>query len=101
MDTLGSLIDKLCTVDLKMWNAQEGLYKIRHMTFGEFQIYLQNLDNVEEIYNVFKKACDLNYQRNCLIDEIDQLFVSVLYKVLKDNVDIANIPLVQLKHKTY
>ena len=28
-DTLGSLVDKLCTVDLKMWNNQEFLYKIR------------------------------------------------------------------------
>lgn len=67
MDTIGNLIDKLCTVDLKMWNMQETLYKIRHMTFGEFQIYLQNLENMKELYDTFKKACDLNFQRNCLI----------------------------------
>ena len=29
-DTLGSLIDKMITVDLKMWNNQELLYKIRN-----------------------------------------------------------------------
>ena len=36
-DTLGSIIDKLCTADLKMWNNQEILYKIRRMTFDEFK----------------------------------------------------------------
>ncbi|KKL69705.1 hypothetical protein LCGC14_2112220, partial [marine sediment metagenome] len=35
-DTLGSLIDKLVTVDMKMWYAQESLYKIRKMTYEEF-----------------------------------------------------------------
>lgn len=98
MQTLGSLIDALCTVDLKMWNAQEGLYKIRHMTFGEFQIYLQNLYNVEEIYNIFKKACDLNYQRNCLIDEIDQLVVKMVEHAVNGG---CMDKFVQLKHKTY
>ncbi len=28
-DTLGTLVDKLTTVDLKMWNNQELLYEIR------------------------------------------------------------------------
>ena len=34
-DTLGSLIDKLTTVDLKMWNNQELIYDIRRMTLQE------------------------------------------------------------------
>lgn len=103
MQTLGSLIDALCTVDLKMWNAQEGLYKIRHMTFGEFQIHLQNLKNMEDVYNLFKKSCDLNYQRNQLIDEIDQYFVKVMDRILLGTERWEDIrkELVQIKHKTY
>lgn len=98
MDTLGSLIDKLCTVDLKMWNAQEELYKIRHMTLGEFQIHLQTLTNVEKIYNIFKKACDLNYQRNCIIDEIDELAVRMIEQGLDGG---CMDKFIQKKHKTY
>ena len=98
MDTMGSLIDKLCTVDLKMWNAQEILYEVRRMTFGEFQIYLQNLENMEEIYNTFKKACDLNFQRNQLIDEIDQLFIKVVEGACAGE---CLDKYIQRKHKTY
>jgi len=36
-DTLGSLVDKLTTVDLKMWNNQELLYEIRRMSFDEYK----------------------------------------------------------------
>ena len=35
MDTLGTLIDKLTTVDLKMWNNQELLYEIQPDLFVE------------------------------------------------------------------
>lgn len=97
-DTFGSLVDKLCTVDLKMWNMQEKLYKIRHMTFGEFQIHLQNLENMEEIYNTFKNACDLNYQRSCLIDEMDQLLLKVVEGACAGE---CLDKYVQKKHKTY
>jgi hypothetical protein len=37
-DTLGSLIDKMITVDMKMWHNQELLYKIRRMTFEEYKL---------------------------------------------------------------
>ena len=36
-DTFGSLIDKLFTVDMKMWNNQDVLYEIRNMTFEEYK----------------------------------------------------------------
>lgn len=98
MDTLGSLIDKLCTVDLKMFNAQEGLYKIRHMTFGEFQIYIQNITNMEEIYNTFKNACDLNYLRSGLISEIDTLIITIIEDALEGK-DLSKY--IVLAHKTY
>ena len=34
-DTVGGLIDKLITIDMKMWTNQEFLYKIR-------KIYMNN-----------------------------------------------------------
>jgi hypothetical protein len=95
-DTLGSLVDKLCTVDLKMWNNQEILYEIRRVSFEEFQEkYLSTEEMQRAFYETIKKCCDLNYQRNSLIDEIDQTFV----KALKG--ETQHDDLVQLKHKTY
>ena len=37
MDTLAGLIDRLFTVDMKMWDNQELLYAIRKMSFDEFK----------------------------------------------------------------
>ena len=39
-DTLGNVIDKLVTVDMKMWDNQELLYEIRRMTFDEYKSIL-------------------------------------------------------------
>ena len=36
-DTLGNVIDKLVTVDMKMWDNQELLYDIRRMSFDEYK----------------------------------------------------------------
>lgn len=95
-DTVGSLIDKLCTVDMKMWNNQEILYEIRRMSFEEFQKkYLSEEKMQRSFYITIQKCCDLNYQRNVLIDEIDALMVKIATnKVNPDD-------LIQLKHKTY
>jgi hypothetical protein len=74
METPGTLVDKLITVDLKMWNNQEALYEIRRMTFDEFHAkYKGN----EELYNILKKACDLNVQRNSLMNELDEKFLEM------------------------
>jgi hypothetical protein len=95
-DTVGSLVDKLCTVDLKMWNNQEILYEIRKISFEEFQDkYLTTEDMQREFYETIKKCCDLNYQRSQLIDEIDKTIVGALKG------DIKLDDLIQLKHKTY
>ena len=32
-DTLGGLIDKLITIDMKMWTNQEFLYEVRRISF--------------------------------------------------------------------
>lgn len=81
---------------MKMWHNQEFLYEARRMTFEEFQTkYCATEEKQQALYESIKKCCDLNYQRNELIDEIDQSFV----KALKGEVKVEN--LVQLKHKTY
>lgn len=95
-DTLGSLIDKLFTIDTKMWNNQELLYEIRKLTFEEFHTkFLSTEQGQRTFYESIKKCCDLNYQRNQLIDEIDQ------YAARMVNGGIKVDDMVQLKHKTY
>ncbi len=77
MDTIGGLIDKLFTVDMKMWYAQEDLYKIRKLTEEEFLTIYSNPENLKELYKTFKKGIDLNLQRNVIIDEIDEVLVKM------------------------
>jgi len=100
-DTLGSLIDKLLTVDLKMWNNQELLYEIRKMSFTDFkEKYLSNDESAKKLWQIFKKSCDLNVQRNAMIDQIDEFMV----EILNDKFDGKNLDdgkYIQRKHKTY
>jgi hypothetical protein len=77
-ETLGSVIDRLITVDMKMWNAQEVLYEIRKMSFDEFVVYYHNTSGLRKIYNALQKACDLNIQRAVLIDDIDKTLLDIL-----------------------
>ena len=92
-DTIGSLCDKLSIVTTRMWHAQDTLYEIRRMSKEQFiQRYGERPD---EVYDILKRATDMNIQRNQLMDEID-LF-------MKDAVT-GKIPLDQLtalKHKMY
>lgn len=74
METPGTLTDKLITVDLKMWNNQEALYEIRRMSFEQFH---NKYNGNEELYNILKKACDLNVQRNNLMHELDEKFIEM------------------------
>lgn len=100
-DTLGSLVDKLFTVDMKMWNNQELLYDIRRMTFDEFkERYFSNPEGAEKLWDGLKKACDLNVQRNQLIDEIDQKVVEIVQASKADNSEEMD-RFVQRKYKTY
>lgn len=98
MNTIGGLIDSLCTVDLKMFNVQEKLYSIRNMTFEEFKEYYSNETNLLLLYNIFKKSFDLNNQRSQLIDEIDELMI----RMIEAGADNQNMDkFIQRKHKTY
>lgn len=100
-DTFGGLIDKLITVDMKMWNNQELLYVIRRMTFEEYkQQYFSTEDGAQKLWDCLKKACDLNVQRNQLIDEIDLKLIEMI-KISTSGEDLDDGKFVQRKHKTY
>jgi len=98
-DTVGQLIDKLFTVDTKMWNAQEDIYQIRRMSFDEFKkAYSGDDEKLRKLHTTLKKACDLNVQRNDLITEIDRELLKLI-AVAVAGADLSNYPKDQ--HKTY
>jgi hypothetical protein len=98
-DTFGSLIDKLFTVDMKMWNNQEFLYEIRKMSFEEYEKkYFNTEDGARDLWVILKKCCDLNVQRNNLIDEIDEKLIEI---VNTKKEDIKEKDFLQKSHKTY
>jgi hypothetical protein len=100
-DTLGSLIDKLTTIDLKMWNNQELLYEIRKMTFDEYKAkYFETEDGAKNLWECLKRACDLNVQRNQLIDEVDEKVVEIIQASVSGE-ELDNGKFIQRKHKTY
>jgi hypothetical protein len=100
-DTLGNVIDKLVTVDMKMWDNQELLYEIRRMTFDEYkEKYFNSEEGATNLWEVLKKACDLNVQRNQLINEVDQKIIEIMEaKLSGENLD--NGKFLQRAHKTY
>lgn len=100
-DTLGSLIDKLITIDMKMWTNQELLYEIRRMNFDEYQDkYFKNEEGAQKLWECLKKACDLNVQRNQLIDEVDEKIVEIVGDAVSGE-DLDSGKFIQRKHKTY
>jgi hypothetical protein len=99
-DTLGSLIDKLITIDMKMWNNQELLYEIRRMTFEEYKAKYFSEEGALELWKCLQKSCDLNVQRNQLIDEVDQKVVEIV-KASEAGEDLDAGKFIQRKHKTY
>ncbi|HDY88045.1 MAG TPA: hypothetical protein ENH82_08040 [bacterium] len=78
-DTVGSLVDKLFTVDSKMWNNQEFLHQIRRMNFTQFQSgFLDRIDSKRKLFDNLQKCCNLNMQRTRLIMEIDRLLIKLV-----------------------
>jgi GNAT superfamily N-acetyltransferase len=100
-DTLGGLIDKLITIDMKMWNNQEFLYEVRRMEFSEFQNkFTSTGEQQSSLFESIKKCCDLNMQRSQLIDEIDEKVIEMTAAASSgENLDDGKY--VQRKHKTY
>ena len=100
-DTLGTLIDKLTTVDLKMWNNQELLYKIRKMSFDEYKKeYFDTEEGAINLWETLKRATDLNVQRNQLINEVDEKIIEIVEARLRGE-DLDNVKFLQRSHKTY
>ena len=101
MDTLGGLVDKLITVDMKMQNNQELLYEIRRMTFDEYkQKYFADENGAHLLWDMLKKACDLNVQRNNLINEVDAKIIEMIAHYIKGG-ELDNGAFLQRNHKTY
>jgi hypothetical protein len=100
-DTLGGLIDKLFTIDSKMWNNQELLYEIRRMSFEEYkEKYFSDEEGANNLWQCLKKACDLNVQRNQLIDEIDEKVIEMI-EAASSGKELDAGKFLQRKHKTY
>ena len=99
MQTLGFLIDQLNVVNLKMWNIQELLYEIRRMTQDDFLSKYDNPEDLKNLFDALKKACDLNVQRANVSDEIDSFVVALVKQIQSGDVDLSK--LIQKKHKTY
>ena len=100
-DTVGSLVDKLFTIDSKMWDNQELLYKIRKMSFEKFKKrFFTSESDVKKLWQWLKKACDLNLQRSQLIDEIDEKIIEIVNARFLDK-GFSSEKYLQPKHKTY
>lgn len=100
-DTLGNVIDKLVTVDMKMWTNQELLYEIRRMTFDEYKAkYFNDEDGARKLWETLKKATDLNVQRNQLINEVDEKLIELINAKFSGE-DLDNGKFLQRSHKTY
>jgi hypothetical protein len=100
-DTLGNIVDKLVTVDMKMWDNQELLYEIRRMSFDEYKDkYFNSEEGAMKLWEVLKKACDLNVQRNQLINEVDEKIIEIINAKLSGE-ELDNGKFLQRSHKTY
>ena len=100
-DTLGGLIDKLITIDMQMWDNQEFLYEVTRTSFEEFkEKYTSTEEKQEALFDSIKKCCDLNVQRNQLIDEVDEKIIE-LVKSATSGEDLDSGKHIQRKHKTY
>ena len=86
-DSIGSLADKLATVNFKMAYNQEILYKTRRQTPEEFTKTWES--NLPELHNVLKRCTDLNVQRSRLVDEIDKK-LSAMFKGTINPDDLVN-----------
>jgi len=79
MKTIASLVNELALVSHTMWINQETLYAIRKMGFKDFKrTYMSSNDKAKDLWSIIQRACSLNIERNRLIDEIDELMISMI-----------------------
>jgi hypothetical protein len=101
MDSIGSLMDKLASVNEKLFRAQEDLYVIRKMSFEQFKEAFGNSDEkLMKLYEYFKKGTDLNCQRQAMILEVDKKIVEVITEAVNGK-DLNDGLFIQDQHKTY
>jgi nitrogen regulatory protein PII-like uncharacterized protein len=98
-DTVGSLIDKLAIVNIKMFWNQEILYEIRRMTPDQFVAKYGN--DLERVHKIIKVACDMNVLRSQLIDEINMRMADMVQVLGGTQNDIETLRLVAPSHKSY
>lgn len=100
METIGAIIDRLCTANNKMFNEQEKLYFIKRMSFDEFkETYGSNDEKLKELHSYFTLATILNLQRNAAIDEIDVRLVNMIKDCVAGK-ELDNGANIQLKMKS-
>lgn len=100
-DTLGSLIDKLNTVDMKMFATQDEFYVIRKLSYEEFvEQFASDEEKLRKLYEVFHRGIDLNLQRNNLIKEIDEKLVEMFMSFARGE-DLDSGRFIQRPYKTY
>ncbi len=81
-DTVGSVVDKLATVNNKMFWNQEFLYEIRKMNVESFlDRYHESKEELTDLYEKLKKVVDLNLQRQALILEFDSMLVNMILNI--------------------
>lgn len=98
-DTIGSLIDKLGIINLKMFWNQEKLYEIRRMTHDEFiNKYGTDLEN---LHDIVARCCDMNVLRSQLIEEIDNRIVKIGVEAGLGEEEINRLRLSARPYKTY
>jgi len=99
-ESLGFLVDKIATINSKLFIAQDDLYRVRRMSFEEFKTEFSTEEKMFELYNIFKKAMDLNVQRSAQIKVFDQQIVKMIKDAIS-GVDIDDGVAIQDQHKTY
>ena len=52
------------------------------------------------MHEIFKKSCDLNVQRNQIIDEIDEKIIEII-EASSNGEELDDGKFIQRKHKTY
>ena len=83
-DTIGSLVDKLATVNNKMFINQEFLYEIGRMTEDDFVMKYYSDGDKRDLYIRLKKVINLNLQRQALILEHDKLLVDMILDLIRN-----------------
>ncbi len=73
-ETLGSLVDKLIIDNLKLWHAQEDVYRYQRMTLEEYEQV-----PAAETHKAWQRLAALNLSRNGHMVELDELLAEAVH----------------------